>query len=363
MSGFSEPLASHGAWEYDLATQAISWSDAIYRIHGVAPGDFAAERDPIRALIHPADLEEYSRVIAEAIESGSPFTVQHRIVRPDGAVRVVIVRGCRMPDANGGPGRLLGTTQDVTGRTGHEEQLWHLANEDSLTGLFNRRRFLEELAREVAVARRTGEVGAVLMLDLDRFKDVNDSLGHMAGDMLIGQVADALRTRLRTTDTLARLGGDEFAVVLPACPPDEAQRVAHDLGRAVSEGAAISIAGRERRITASIGIAPFGARTAETADTLIVEADLAMYRAKRARRGTVETFDEEMRARARSPARDRGRAPQRGRARASCRSCSSRSRRSPTARRSVARRWSGGTIRSAAWSARRSSSPSPRSTG
>ncbi len=300
MSGFSEPLASHGAWEYDLATRAVRWSDAMYRIHGVVREDFDAARDPIRELVHPGDVEEYTRIVQGAIESGSPFTVQHRIVRPDGAIRMVIVRGCLMAEAGGdgegGPGRLVGTTQDVTGRTGHEEQLWHLANEDSLTGLFNRRRFLEELAREVAVARRTGEVGAVLMLDLDRFKEVNDSLGHMAGDMLIGQVADALRKRLRTTDTLARLGGDEFAVVLPACPPEKAKQVAVDLGVAVSAGAAITIAGRERRTTASIGIAPFGGRPDETADTLIVEADLAMYRAKRARRGTVEIFDEEMRA-------------------------------------------------------------------
>ena len=184
MDGFSEPLASHGSWEYDLATRAVSWSDGALP----HPRDRPAATSPPSAirsgLIHPEDLGEYERIVADAIESRSPFTVQHRIVRPDGAVRTVIVRGGLMPASNGGRARLVGTTQDVTGRTGYEERLWHLANQDSLTGLFNRRRFAEELAREVAVARRTGEVGAVLILDLDRFKEVNDCLGHMAGDML-----------------------------------------------------------------------------------------------------------------------------------------------------------------------------------
>jgi diguanylate cyclase (GGDEF)-like protein/PAS domain S-box-containing protein len=296
VTGFSEPAAEHGAWEYDLATGKIRWSDAVHRIHGVVPGEFVAERGMVRELIHPDDHTELERIFFEAAESGVPFTIQHRIIRPDGAERTLVVRGCRMPGDNGDPGRMIGTTQDVTGRPGYEERLWHLANEDSLTGLFNRRRFLEELAREVAVAHRTGTPGAVLMLDLDRFKEVNDSLGHMAGDMLLTRVAKSLRRRLRATDTLARLGGDEFAVALPGCPPHVARRIASELGACVAEGATIQIAGRTRAITVSIGIAPFGTREGETADTLIVEADLAMYRAKRDDPGGTEIFDEEMRA-------------------------------------------------------------------
>jgi len=296
MSGFSEPVASHGTWEYDLASQAVRWSDTLYRIHGVVPEEFAAARDPIRELVHPADLEEYSRIVENAVESGSPFAVQHRIVRPDGAIRTLIVRGSLMADPGGGPGKLIGTTQDVTGRTGYEEQLWHLANEDSLTGAFNRRRFLEELAREVAVAHRTGEVGALLILDLDRFKEVNDSLGHVAGDGVLTRVAAALHSRLRVTDTLARLGGDEFAIVLPSCRPVQACRVAAELATAVAAHASVQIAGHERPIAVSIGIAPFGARAGETAETLIAEADLAMYRVKRSPGLGIEVFDEEMRA-------------------------------------------------------------------
>jgi diguanylate cyclase (GGDEF)-like protein len=244
-------------------------------------------------MIHVEDLAAVQMAVDGAIESGSPFTVQHRIVRPDGAIRTVILRGCVLPDLDGGPGRLVGTTQDVTGKLGLEEQLWHLANEDSLTGLYNRRRFLDELAREIAVAHRTGTVGAVLMLDLDRFKDVNDWLGHAAGDRLLAEVAGGLRARLRSTDTLARLGGDEFAAVLPACPTAEARAVASDL--AVAAGAPTRIAGRLQQVTASVGVAPFGTRGGESADSVLVEADLAMYAAKRSSAGSTEVFDEEMR--------------------------------------------------------------------
>jgi diguanylate cyclase (GGDEF)-like protein/PAS domain S-box-containing protein len=296
VSGFAEPSADHGTWEYEIATGSVRWSEAVHRIHGVIPGEFDLAHGTIRELIHPDDRSELDTTFFAAIESGSPFAVQHRVIRPDGAVRTLLVRGCRMDDPEGGEGKMIGTTQDVTGRPGYEERLWHLANEDPLTGLFNRRRLLEELAREVAVAHRTRSVGAVLILDLDRFKEVNDSLGHMAGDMLLSRVAISLKERLRATDTLARLGGDEFAVVLPGCPPHEARRVAAELASSLAENATIRIAGRERRMTASIGIAPFGPRAGETADTLIVEADLAMYRAKREQRGGIELFDEEMRA-------------------------------------------------------------------
>ena len=99
-------------------------------------------------------------------------------------MRTVIVRGGFLTACEERGVRFVGTTQDVTGRTGYEERLSHLGNQDSLTGLFNRRRFAEELSRELAVARRSGSAGAVVIVDLDRFKEVNDSLGHLAGDML-----------------------------------------------------------------------------------------------------------------------------------------------------------------------------------
>ena len=296
MNGYSDPIAEHGSWEYDLETREITWSDGVFRIHGVTPGEFDLTFEEVRKLVHPEDLQRYAGSVNDATAARTPFAVQHRIIRPDGAVRDVVVRGQFMPGTAGEPDRLIGTTQDVTGREGAEGRLWHLANHDSLTGLFNRRRLMEELTREVAVARRSGTAGAVLMLDLDGFKDINDSLGHVAGDTLLARVAEELRERLRTTDTLARIGGDEFAVVLPGCTPAAARTVGEELLEALAHGPSVRIAGRQRHVSASIGVAPFGSAAERDADGLLVEADLAMYRAKQAGAGQVEVFDEEMRA-------------------------------------------------------------------
>ena len=295
MNGFSEPVSNHGAWEYAPGTGKVQWAPALYRIHGVSPEEFEPSRDAIRELIHPDDRKDFVRIVADAIEARAPFAYQHRIVLPEGGERIVLVRGAYLEDAEGTP-RLIGTTQDVTGRPGDEERLWHLANHDSLSGLFNRRRFMEELTREVGFAERRREAGAVLMLDLDRFKDVNDSLGHMAGDSVLARVAEQLRNRLRATDTLARLGGDEFAIVLPGCTMHQAKGVATEILDTLKRYATVRIGGMKRGLTASIGIAPFGPDRDHTADELMIQADLAMYRAKAGDGSAIVVFDEEMSA-------------------------------------------------------------------
>jgi diguanylate cyclase (GGDEF)-like protein len=295
MNGFSEPVSNHGAWEYLLDEGTVLWAPALYRIYDVSPEEFEPSSETIAQLIQPEDRDDFARIVADAIAAKAPFAYQHRILLPTGGERVVLTRGAYLEDAAGSP-RLVGTTQDVTGRTGEQERLWHLANHDSLSGLFNRRRFMEELTREVAFAQRRREASAVLMLDLDRFKDVNDSLGHMAGDDVLARVAELLRNRLRTTDTLARLGGDEFAVVLPGCTIHQAKGVAVEILDTLTRYATVRIAGMERPLTASIGIATFGPDRERTADELMIEADLAMYRAKAGGRAAIEVFDAEMSA-------------------------------------------------------------------
>ena len=295
MAAFAEPAANHGSWEYELASGRVSWSASLYRIHGVSPADFTPAQETISEQIHPDDRAAVAELIGGAIEDGTPFACQYRIARPDGDTRTVLVRGARVEDATG-VSRLIGITQDVTGREGEEEHLWHLANHDSLSGLYNRRRFMEELERELTAAKRTGTPGAVVMLDLDNFKDINDSLGHMAGDNLLIGVAAQLRRRLRATDTLARLGGDEFACVLPDCTAANAERIAGQLLEALRSDTTVRIGGIERSVTGSLGVATFDAPFERTAEELLVEADLAMYRAKDAGRARVEAFDEALRA-------------------------------------------------------------------
>ncbi len=184
---------------------------------------------------------------------------------------------------------LLGALVLIWSRNQRMQELKRQASQDSLTGLKNRRRFEEDLRVELARSRRYKVPGALLMIDLDHFKQVNDTLGHPAGDRVIEEIAGVLRGRTRETDVLARLGGDEFAVVLPRCDLEEAQSVAAEIATAIRE----RMDGDEGipRITASIGIAPFGPHTPATFETVLAKADAAMYAAKGSGRDAVCTLD------------------------------------------------------------------------
>ena len=184
---------------------------------------------------------------------------------------------------------LLGALVLVWSRNERMEELQRQAGQDSLTGLKNRRRFEEDLRSEMARSRRMGRTGALLMLDLDYFKQVNDSLGHQAGDRVIKEIAGVLRRRARETDMLARLGGDEFAIVLPHCDAEEARVVAKAIATAIRE----HVPGQDGgpAVTASVGIAMFGGDPRTSFESVLSEADTAMYAAKDAGRDGVRVFD------------------------------------------------------------------------
>jgi diguanylate cyclase (GGDEF)-like protein/PAS domain S-box-containing protein len=168
--------------------------------------------------------------------------------------------------------------RDITDRDRFESELLYLADHDVLTGLFNRRRFEQDVARQVAYGARYGTGGAVLLLDLDDFKDVNDTLGHRAGDDLIKEVAQLLSGRLRSTDVVARLGGDEFAVLLPEADEDDARATAKALLEAIRTHRS-SFRGHQVRVTASVGIALVN-DVDDAEDEPLGRADVAMYEAK-----------------------------------------------------------------------------------
>ncbi|HVO54788.1 MAG TPA: diguanylate cyclase [Solirubrobacterales bacterium] len=168
-------------------------------------------------------------------------------------------------------------------------ELQREASEDPLTGLKNRRRFDEDLRLALARARRERTTGALLMLDLDHFKQVNDTRGHPAGDQLIVEIAGVLRGRTRESDTLARLGGDEFAVILPRCTVGEARLAAEAIARAIREHEPLG--GEIDPVTACVGVAMFGDRARTNVAAIVSEADAAMYEAKDSGRDGVRVFD------------------------------------------------------------------------
>lgn len=184
---------------------------------------------------------------------------------------------------------LLGVLIFVWSRNEKIQELERQAGEDPLTGLKNRRRFEEDLNLAMARARRERTMGALVMLDLDHFKGVNDTYGHPAGDRLIIEVADVLRARTRASDVLARLGGDEFAVILPRCTVGEARLAAEAIAKAIREHE--SEQEEVESVTASIGVAMFGDRPRTNNAAIVSEADSAMYAAKDGGRDGVRLFD------------------------------------------------------------------------
>ena len=238
----------------------------------------------VDAITHPDDVATDVAGRADLVSGRiSTFRTEKRYRHGAGREVWVSVHATLVRDADGDPSHILGQIQDITDRRGFEDRLQHLVDHDSLTGLFNRRRFEQELERHVTHTARYGAAGALLVLDLDDFKAVNDTLGHHAGDELIIAVAGLLRTQLRDSDVIARLGGDEFAILLPAGTVDEAAAVAAKLVRAVREEVTVPGARRSRRITTSVGVAPFASAEA-TGEEVLVSADLAMYEAKEAGR-------------------------------------------------------------------------------
>ncbi len=256
------------------------------RMLGIAEADIG--QDSLREFRPPWARSALLDEGLPAVQHYGVWLSESAFLSPDGREIPVsqVMIGHRSPDGEIEFYSLI--ARDISERKRTESQLVRLANQDALTGLFNRRRFLEEMDRHVAEARRYDLEGALLFLDLDQFKDVNDSRGHRAGDDLLAGLADLLRQRLRSTDVIARLGGDEFAVLLPRTSPDDARRIAADvLGRIQDH--TFLVGGAPLRITASIGVAPFPIDS-DNSGEILSRADLAMYRAKEDGRNRYSVF-------------------------------------------------------------------------
>jgi len=270
--------------------RVIDANDAICAITGHSRERLL--KTSFESLIHPDDLAEVT-VGLEALSGGRVATLQleHRILAGAGDEQWVALSTSLVRGSHAEPLHRLIQVQDISERKRFEGQLRYLADHDSLTGLYNRRRFSAELERELSSARRYGSGGALLLIDLDNFKYMNDSAGHAAGDELIRAVANVLKTKLRSTDYLARLGGDEFAVLLPHSTPEEAALAAKSILNII-RGVSLSTDRGPRRTSASIGVAPFrDPSQGAGAEELLIEADIAMYDAKEAGRDRFVVFE------------------------------------------------------------------------
>ena len=289
----AQRIAGIGSWDLDLRSETVIWSDEMYRIFGVVP-PFEPTFAAFMSLVHPEDRAVVTAGIEAALARREPFLFDYR-VSIDGGIRWVRARGQLIIDEAGEVGGMRGTCQDITERIEAQEALTHNALHDPLTGLPNRSLLLDRI--EVALARsaRIGKSVAVLFLDLDRFKLINDSRGHAAGDVVLRAVADRLRAAVRPSDTVGRLGGDEFVVICEdGVAVWEATVLGERLIRTLEES--FEVEGGEVFVTVSVGIAI--AEPATSADELLRDADVAMYQAKQRGRARCEFFDEAMRTEA-----------------------------------------------------------------
>jgi diguanylate cyclase (GGDEF)-like protein/PAS domain S-box-containing protein len=231
-------------------------------------------RITFQEITHPddldADLAQVNALLSGEIDS---YEMEKRYFTKDGRLIWVLLAVAIVREEDGSPRHFISQVQDISERKRLEAHTHELANRDPITSLFNRRRFEEELRREIARCREGGESAALLLLDLDRFKAVNDSDGHVAGDRLIRMVGKTLDERISAPDIAARIGGDEFAVILRNIDLAQARAVAEELRMA------IAAADTERTCTASLGLCRLHGEVPD-AETCFRAVDRAMYRAK-----------------------------------------------------------------------------------
>ena len=292
----AQRIARIGNWDWNPKTNRFAMSNELCRLVGVRPQDFAGTFEAFLALVHADDRSMVTGALQKLVGQHTPCDIDHRIVLPNGTDFVIHLQAEGVREEETDEITVIGTAQDITERKQAERAIHQLAYYDSLTGLANRVLFKDRLSNALSYASRHHQHLATLFIDLDRFKIINDTLGHAAGDQLLVMIAERLRGALRVGDVhggggnaVARFGGDEFVVLLAdARTPEHALRVARQLLALFAEP--YQLAGQAVHSSVSIGIA-MGEPDGRSAEDLLRDADIAMYEAKRAGRATAVFFD------------------------------------------------------------------------
>jgi len=270
-------------WDWDLRTDRIALSGNYEEMHGLALPEPENTYSSLLQTIHPEDREKVKRAVDFATQGRSPYHVDFRVVHTDGGVRWLETQGQPYRDGSGKVLRMIGVTQDITERKRGEETVRHMAFYDSLTGLPNRNNLLNLLCDAIRIDGGAGRPMALILVNLDRFKEINDILGHDRGDILLKEMAMRLKKTLFSPDVVARLGSDEFAVFLPRLAKSEDIRfVIQKLEKVLQPH--FTIEGLPIAVKASVGIALYPEQ-GTSPDTLFQRADMAMHTAKASTRG------------------------------------------------------------------------------
>jgi diguanylate cyclase (GGDEF)-like protein/PAS domain S-box-containing protein len=292
----AQRIASIGSYALDIATGRWESSEELDRLFGIS-ASFDRSVQSWESLIHPEDRAMMSHYFQNQVAGQHRmFDMEYRIVRPNNETeRWVHGLGRLQFDAQGDLQKMVGTIQDITERKQSDSQIQALAFSDPLTGLPNRRLLLDRLEQAMAATLRHGYQGALLFIDLDDFKTLNDTLGHDKGDLLLQQITHRLIGCVREGDTVARLGGDEFVVLLEnlisTAPEAAAQAQVVAVKILNTLGQPYELEGHGHHSTASIGVTLFGGPQRESIDEPLKRGELAMYEAKAAGRNSIRLFE------------------------------------------------------------------------
>ena len=282
---------SDGLWDWNVTTGKVWYSDRWYTMFGYEPGEVEPHINTCMGLTHPDDLKQALALLTDHLEGRTEtFTSERRMRVKSGAYTWVLSRGrVASRDAQGAPLRMIGTYIDISERKASEHRIAYMARHDALTGLPNRTVFHEHLEQRLAEVRRGRGRTALLCLDLDRFKPINDTLGHPAGDELLCQIAQRLRAVARDGEIVVRLGGDEFAIIVSHLDHAHeastlAQRVIDAVGQPLDLGGVLVTVG----VSVGIALAP---ANGEAPEVLFKNADLALYRAKATARNSYRFYE------------------------------------------------------------------------
>jgi len=284
--------AQMGMWYWETSTDEFEYSSGVNALFGRAADAPKVSYAALLDVLHPEDRELFEATMRHAIKQASDFQADYRVVWPDGTIHWLSNRAQVYRDESGWAQRMVGVVMDITDRKMAEQRVAHMAHHDALTGLPNRVLLRDRIQQAIAQAHRSGARIAVLFIDLDRFKMINDSLGHELGDRLLQSVASRILVCVREGDTVVRVGGDEFVIVIPGVENTaDASTVASKILEVL--GNPFHLHGNDLHAGASIGISLYPTDGLD-AETLMRNADTAMYAAKDSGRGNFKFFTQHM---------------------------------------------------------------------
>ena len=283
----AEKVAKIGSWEFEIPGSALTWSDEIYAICGLTRGD-PPTLDQALNFFAPEDRPSIDRALSDSIENGIPANLEASIVTAGGMTKRVRLMGERFEGNTENPPRMVGIVQDVSQAYHAQLALQRAADHDMLTGLYNRHAFDRHLSERIVAHRRSGQDFCVLLLDLDGFKDVNDTFGHLVGDVVLEEISGRIAKVIPPDAVAARWGGDEFAIIAPiGASTSDAVDIGDELIKAIADQ--VEISGRKVGVSATCGLVQ--SKNSPVARELMRMADLALYHGKAREPGRVHQYN------------------------------------------------------------------------